>query len=94
MFELYFGTFLMLVDYRIYRITSINKLPQAYPLLVPSKVKLSDGSGVATMLSHLKSTHAFKQEFSSKLEWTILTLNIIILPSTMGLIAFTWVLSN
>jgi hypothetical protein len=40
------------------------------------KDKLSDGSGVATMLSCLKSTHAFKQELSSELEWTILTFKV------------------
>jgi hypothetical protein len=33
-----------------------------------SKDKLSDGLGVATMLSRLKSTHAFKQELFSGLE--------------------------
>jgi hypothetical protein len=59
-----------------------------------SKDKLSDGSRVATMLSRLKSTHAFKQELSSGLERTILTLNLPILPFTMGLVAVTWVLSS
>ena len=57
-----------------------------------SKDWLSDGSGVATMLSRLKSTHAFKQELSSGLEWTILTQDLLILPLTMGLIAISWVL--
>jgi len=33
-----------------------------------SKDKLGDGLGVAAMLSRLKSTHAFKQEFSLGLE--------------------------
>jgi hypothetical protein len=33
-----------------------------------SKDKLSDDSGVVLMLSFLKSTHAFKQELSTKLE--------------------------
>ena len=61
-------------------LSTVNKLPQAYPLLVPSKAKLKDGSGVATMLSRLKSTHAFRQEFSSELEWTILTSYLLILP--------------
>jgi hypothetical protein len=37
----------------------------ASPLVI---AKLSNGFGVATMLSRLKSTHAFKQEFSSGLE--------------------------
>jgi hypothetical protein len=41
-----------------------------------SKDKLSDGLGVATMLSRLKSTHAFKQELSSGFEWTILTFKL------------------
>jgi hypothetical protein len=41
-----------------------------------SKDKLSDGSGVATMLSHLKSTHAFKQKLFSGLEWTIMTFKL------------------
>ena len=75
-------------------LSTVNKLPQAYPLLVPSKAKLSNGSGVATMLSRLKSTHVFKQEFPSGLEYTILISNLLILPSTMRLVAFTWVLSN
>jgi hypothetical protein len=34
-----------------------------------------DGSGVATMLSHLKSTHVFKQEFS-RLESIILSFKL------------------
>jgi hypothetical protein len=33
-----------------------------------SKDKLSDGLGVATILSRLTGTHAFKQELSSGLE--------------------------
>jgi hypothetical protein len=33
-----------------------------------SKDKLNDGLGVAAILSRLKSTHAFKQELSSRLE--------------------------
>jgi hypothetical protein len=41
-----------------------------------SKDKLSDGLGVATMLSRLKSTHVFKQELSSGLEWTIVTFKL------------------
>ena len=65
MFELHFGPFLMLVVYKFYVTTSVNKLPQAYPLLVPRKAKLSNVSGATTMLSRLKSTHAFKQELSS-----------------------------
>jgi hypothetical protein len=59
-----------------------------------SKDKLSDESGVATMLSRLKSTHAFKQELSFGLEQTILISNPLILPFTMGLVAVTWVLSS
>jgi hypothetical protein len=46
-----------------------QRAPQAYPLLVASKHKFSElGSGVATILLHLKSTHAFQQKFSSRLE--------------------------
>ena len=63
-FKLYIGPFLMLIDNNIYVITSVNKLPQAYPLLVPSKVKLRVGSRVATTPSCLKSTHAFNQKLS------------------------------
>ena len=33
-----------------------------------AKLNLANGSGVTSMLSLLKSTHAFKQEFSSELE--------------------------
>jgi hypothetical protein len=33
----------------------------------------TNGLGVASMFSLPKSTHAFKQEFSSRLEWTDLT---------------------
>jgi hypothetical protein len=43
-----------------------------------SNANLNNGSGVATMLSRLKSTHAFKQEFSSELKQTILTSNLLI----------------
>jgi hypothetical protein len=46
------------------------------------------------MLSCLKSTHAFKRELSSELERTILILNPLMLPFTMGLVAVTWVLSS
>jgi hypothetical protein len=42
--------------------------PQAYLLLVLSKDRLSDGSGVATILSRLIGTHAFREELSSRLE--------------------------
>jgi hypothetical protein len=59
-----------------------------------SKDRLSDGSGVATILSCLKSTHAFKQDLSFRLEWIILIIDLLILPSTMGLMAVTWVLSS
>jgi hypothetical protein len=37
---------------------------------------LNNGSRVATMLSCLKSTYAFKQEFSFGLEQTILTFKL------------------
>jgi len=41
-----------------------------------SKANLNNGSGVATILSRLKSTYVFKQDFSSRLEQTILTSNL------------------
>jgi hypothetical protein len=68
--------------------------PKLTPYSSLSKDKLSDGSGVATMLLRLKSTHAFKQELSSGLKRTILTSNLPILPFTMELVAVTWVLRS
>jgi len=47
----------------IYRQQAPPSLPFAHP-----KEKLSDGLGVAAMLSYFKSTHAFKQELSFGLE--------------------------
>ena len=41
-----------------------------------SIAKLSNGSGVASMFSLLKSTYVFKQKFSSGLEWTDLTFKL------------------
>ena len=41
-----------------------------------AKLNSVNGSGVASMLSLLKSTHAFKQEFSSRLEQTDLTFKL------------------
>jgi hypothetical protein len=53
-----------------------QQTPQSLPFCSSlSKDKLSDGSGVATMLSRL-NTHAFKQELSSGLERTILTFKL------------------
>jgi len=50
----------------------VNYHQQAPPSLTfaspLAKLNLANGSGVAMMLSLLKSTHAFKQEFSSGLE--------------------------
>jgi hypothetical protein len=45
-----------------------QQTPKITLCLSLSKDKLNDGSGIATMLSRLKSTHAFKQELSSGLE--------------------------
>jgi hypothetical protein len=60
----------------------LPSLPFASPL-----ANIHNGSGVATMLSRLKSTHAFKQEFFSGLDLTILTFRLPILPLTMELIS-------
>jgi hypothetical protein len=46
-------------------------LPFASPLAKLNLAKL--GSGVATMFSHLKSTHAFNQKISSRLKQTAQT---------------------
>jgi hypothetical protein len=47
-------------------------------------------SGVAAILSHLENTHVFKQEFFYQTMDILLNLlNLLILPSTMELIAFT-----
>ena len=55
---------------------TVNKLPKFNLCQSLSKAKLSNGSRVATMLSRLKSTHAFNQEFSSGLEQTDLTFKL------------------
>jgi hypothetical protein len=41
-----------------------------------AKLNSVNGSGVASMLSLLANTHAFKQEFSSELEWMDLTFKL------------------
>ena len=41
-----------------------------------AKLNSVNGSEVASMLSLLKSTHAFKQEFSSRLDEIILTFKL------------------
>ena len=46
-------------------LTTINNSPKLVLCSSLSKTKLSNGSGVATMLSHLKSTQLFNQKFSS-----------------------------
>jgi hypothetical protein len=40
------------------------------------------------MFSLRKSTHTFNKEFSLGLKFTDLTLNLLLLPSTMGLLSF------
>ena len=54
-----------------------------------SKDRLSDGSGVATILSLLTCTHVFRKGLSSNLELTILTQDSPIVPFTMELVAIT-----
>jgi hypothetical protein len=74
---------------RFWRLTTVNKLPQAYPLLVPSKAYSSKfGSGVATILSHLKSTQVFKEKFSSGLEILILTFELTHITCNHGACSF------
>ena len=51
----------------IYRQQTPPSLTFASPL---AKLNSVNGLGVASMFSLLKNTHAFKQEFSSVLEWT------------------------
>jgi hypothetical protein len=45
-----------------------QQAPLSLTFATPWAAKLSNGSGVATILSRLKNTHAFNQEFSSGLE--------------------------
>jgi hypothetical protein len=52
-----------------------QQLPPSLPFASPL-ANIHNGSRVATMLSRLKSTHAFKQEFSSRLGLTILTFRL------------------
>jgi hypothetical protein len=59
-------------------INNSSKLNLCYSL---SKAKLNNGSGVAAMLSRLKSTHAFKQEFSFG---SILTFKLIHITFNYG----------
>ena len=60
----------MVVNYR-------QQAPPSLTFVSPlAKLNLVNGSGVASMLSLLKSIHAFKQEFSSGLEWTDLTFKL------------------
>jgi hypothetical protein len=57
-------------------LTTINNFPKLNLCSSLSKTKLSNRSGVVSMLSCLKSTHAFKQEFYFRLELTILTFKL------------------
>jgi len=41
-----------------------QQTPQAYHLLIPEQIATNDGSGVATMLSHVTSTHALNKNLS------------------------------
>jgi hypothetical protein len=41
-----------------------------------AKLNSANELGVASIFSLLKSTHAFKQEFSSRLEWTDLNFKL------------------
>ena len=62
-------------------IIGVNDNQQAPPHLTIAspwaKLNLNNGSGVASMFSLLKSTHAFKQEFSFGLEQTNMTFKLI-----------------
>ena len=49
-------------------LVTVNKLPKLNLCQTLSKAKLSNGLGVATMLSRLKSTQVFNQELSSGLD--------------------------
>ena len=54
----------------------VNYRQQTPPSLTFASPLAKIGSGVASMFSLLKSTHAFKQEFSSGLEQTDLTFKL------------------
>jgi hypothetical protein len=75
----------------IYRQQTPPSLPFARPWAKINSVMDQD---LLQMLSRFKSTHAFIQELSFGLQRTILTLNLPILPFTMGLVAVTWVFSS
>ena len=62
--------FIMVVNYHQ---QTPSSLTFASPL---AKLNLVNGSGVVSMLSLLKSTHAFNQEFSFVLKWTDLTFKL------------------
>ena len=65
-----------------------QQAPPSLPFASPwAKLNLNNRSGVATMLSRLKSTHAFNQKFSSGLKKLIWLSNLPILPPTMGLLS-------
>ena len=49
-------------------LVTVNSFPKLNLCQSLSKAKLSNGSGVATMFSRLKSTQVFNQKFSSELE--------------------------
>jgi hypothetical protein len=76
MWSLLFRSFFMFRWWLKLTLIYRQQLAQAYLCSSLSKDKLSDGSGVATMLSCLKSTHVFKQELSFGLEWTIVTFKL------------------
>jgi hypothetical protein len=64
-------------------IKDCQQVPPSFPFASPLAIYY-DGLGVATMLSRLKSTHAFKQEFSSELESIILTFKLTYITSDNG----------
>ena len=55
---------------------TVNKLSKLTLCQSLSKAKLSNGLGVATIFSLLKSTHAFNQKFSFGLEQIVLTFKL------------------
>jgi hypothetical protein len=80
---IYALTHVMLTIYNGCKLPSTNypSLTFASPL---AKLNSINGSGVASMLSLLKSTHAFKQEFSSGLESTNLTFKLTHITFNQG----------
>jgi hypothetical protein len=75
--------------------TTVNKLPQAYLLLVPEKIAKPKMDQELLQCFHALKVHIRSNKNSSfGLEWTALTFKLTHVSFNHGAFTCTWVLSN